>query len=147
MNHQAYDDAYLREILTSVKVIAMAGASPNPDRPSFGVMRFLLQKGYRVIPVNPGQAGKEILGQKVVARLADITEPVDMIDVFRASEHVAGVVEEALEMREMPAVIWTQLGVSDPAAAARAEAEGLKVVMNRCPAIEYPRLIGGAPHS
>ncbi|MFA7414193.1 MAG: CoA-binding protein [Rhizobium sp.] len=139
MNHDRYDDAYIAGILRDTKTIALVGASPNPARPSYGVMRFLLSKGYKVIPVNPGQAGKEILGQKVFAHLADIAEPVDMIDVFRAAEHLDGVVDEALAMEPNPKVIWGQLAVRDDAAAEKAEAAGLKVVMNRCPAIEMPR--------
>jgi uncharacterized protein len=142
MRHDDYDSQYLKDILTHVKVIALTGASPNPQRPSNSVMRFLLERGYRVIPVNPGQAGKEILGQMVYARLADIPEPVDMVDVFRASEYLDGVVDEALALSPKPQVIWAQLGVRDDAAAAKAEASGVKMVMNRCPAIEHPRLIG-----
>lgn len=142
MQHDDYDSAYLREILTDVKVIALTGASPNPERPSYGVMRFLLERGYKVIPVNPGQAGKQILGQTVYARLADIPDAVDMVEVFRASDYLNGVVDEALAMSPRPQVIWAQLGVRDDAAAAKAEAAGLKMVMNRCPAIEHPRLIG-----
>ena len=140
MQHDQYDSGYLRKILTKVETIALVGASPNPARPSFGVMRFLLSRGYRVIPVNPGQAGKEILGQKVYARLADIPEPVDMIDVLRAPEYLSDVVEEAILLPERPAVIWGQLSVRDDNAAAKAEAYGMDVVMDRCPAIEYPRL-------
>lgn len=143
VNHDSYDNAYITDILRQTKTIALTGASPNPARPSFGVMRFLLSKGYRVIPVNPGQAGKDILGQKVYARLADIPEPVDMVDVFRAAEYLDDVVEEALAMQPRPKVIWGQLSVRDDDAAAKAEAAGLKVVMDRCPAIEYPRLIIG----
>lgn len=139
MTHDRYEDAYIAGILRDTKTIALVGASPNPARPSYGVMRFLLSKGYRVIPVNPGQAGKEILGQKVFAHLADIAEPVDMIDVFRAAEYLDGVVDEALAMNRKPKVIWGQLAVRDDAAAAKAEAAGLKVVMDRCPAIEMPR--------
>ena len=142
MQHDDYERQYLKDILTQVKVIALTGASPNPQRPSHGVMRFLLGRGYKVIPVNPGQAGKEILGQTVYARLADIPEPVDMIDVFRASEYLDSVVDEALALSPKPSVIWAQLGVRDDAAAGKAEASGIKMVMNRCPAIEYPRLIG-----
>jgi uncharacterized protein len=141
MQHDSYDNAYLKDILSEVKVIALTGASPNPERPSNGVMRFLLARGYKVIPVNPGQAGKQILGQTVYARLADIEEPIDMIDVFRASDYLDGVVDEALALNPTPKIIWAQLGVRDDAAAAKAEAAGLKVVMNRCPAIEYPRLM------
>ncbi|THF52610.1 CoA-binding protein [Allorhizobium terrae] len=142
MQHDDYERQYLKDILTQVKVIALTGASPNPQRPSHGVMRFLLGRGYKVIPVNPGQAGKEILGQTVYARLADIPEPVDMIDVFRASEYLDSVVDEALALSPKPSVIWAQLGVRDDVAAGKAEASGIKMVMNRCPAIEHPRLIG-----
>nr|CAD6418576.1 CoA-binding protein [Rhizobium sp. Q54] len=141
MNHDRYDNDYIADILRSTKTIALLGASPNPDRPSHGVMRFLLSKGYEVVPVNPGQAGKEILGRKVYARLADIPQPVDMIDVFRAAEYLDGIVDEALALPQKPKVIWGQLSVRDDKAAARAEAAGIKVVMNRCPAIEYPRLV------
>lgn len=142
MNHDRYEDDYILDILRSVKTIALTGASPNPARPSNGVMGYLLSRGYDVIPVNPGQAGKQIHGQTVYARLSDIPVPVDMVDVFRASEYLAGVVEDALAMSPLPKVIWAQLGVRDDAAAARAEAAGIKVVMDRCPAIEYPRLVG-----
>lgn len=141
MNHDSYPDYYLADILRATKVIALVGASPNPERPSHRVMAFLLRKGYRVIPVNPGQAGKEILGQKVVARLADIDEPVDMVDVFRAADALPGVVEEALALEPLPKAIWGQLSVRHDGAAARAEAAGVNVVMDRCPAIEYPRLV------
>ena len=140
MNHAHYDDDHIRTILTSVKTIALLGASPNVDRPSYSVMRFLLSKGYHVIPVNPGQAGKEILAQKVYARLVDIPEPVDMVDVFRASEYLSGIVDEAIALSPRSKFIWGQLSVSDDAAAAKAEAYGISVVMDRCPAIEYPRL-------
>lgn len=142
MKHDRYEDSYLADILRSVKTIALVGASPNAARPSFGVMRFLLSRGYRVIPVNPGQAGKEILGQRVFGRLADIPEPVDMIDVFRAPEYLSAVVDEAAAMQPRPRVVWGQLGVRDDAAAEKAEAAGMKMVMDRCPAIEYPRLLG-----
>lgn len=140
IDHDRYDDAYLAEILKSSETIALVGASPKPDRPSYGVMRFLLSRGYKVIPVNPGQAGKEILGQKTVARLADIGEPIDMVDVFRASEYLGEVVDDALALETRPKAIWSQLGVRDDNAAARAEEAGIKVVMNHCPAIEIPRL-------
>lgn len=141
MNHDRYDNGYITEILKETKTIALLGASPNPDRPSNGVMRFLLSKGYQVFPVNPGQAGKEIHGQKVYASLSDVPEPVDMVDVFRAAEYLDGVVEEAMALPQKPKVIWAQLGVRDDQAAAKAEAAGIKIVMNRCPAIEYPRLM------
>jgi predicted CoA-binding protein len=134
-------DAELITILSAVKTIALLGASPNEDRPSFHVMEFLLQHGYSVIPVNPGQAGKKILGQKVYASLSDISEPVDMVEVFRASNAVAGIVDEILQLKYLPKVLWTQLEVVDEAAAKRAQEAGLQVVMNRCPAIEYPRLM------
>nr|WP_316653555.1 CoA-binding protein [uncultured Gellertiella sp.] len=140
MNHDSYDSDYLKDILTTTRVIALVGASPNPDRPSNGVMKFLLSRGYRVIPVNPGQAGKTIHGQPVFARLADIPQSVDMIDVFRASDALPEVAAEALALAVRPKVIWAQLGVRHDAAAREAEAQGLKVVMNRCPAIEIPRL-------
>jgi uncharacterized protein len=140
MQHDSYSDEYIRQILTHTKVIALTGASPNPDRPSHRVMNFLLSKGYRVIPVNPGQAGKTILGQTVYATLAEIPEPVDMVDVFRASDALPGVVDEASALSPRPKVIWSQLGVRHDEAAAAAEAAGIKVVMNHCPAIEIPRL-------
>lgn len=140
MNHDRYPDDYVAGILNSVKTIALTGASPNPARPSNGVMGYLLSRGYNVIPVNPGQAGKQIQGQLVYARLADIPVPVDMVDVFRASEYLHGVVDEALALPLRPKVIWSQLGVRDDAAAAKAEEAGIKVVMDRCPAIEIPRL-------
>lgn len=135
-------DDQIRDILKSVKVIALLGASPKPERPSYGVMRYLLSKGYRVIPVNPGQAGKDIHGQRVVARLADIGEPVDMVDVFRESAALPGIVDEILALETRPSVLWTQLGVVHEDAGRRAQEAGLQVVMDRCPAIEYPRLIG-----
>ncbi|MDR6759062.1 putative CoA-binding protein [Mycoplana sp. BE70] len=142
MKHDGYADYYLADILRTTRVIALVGASPNPERPSNRVMAFLLRKGYRVIPVNPGQADREIHGQKVYARLADIPEPIDMVDIFRAAPALPGVVDEVLAVSPLPKVIWGQLSVRDDAAAARAEAAGIRVVMDRCPAIEYPRLIG-----
>ena len=140
MNHDTYPDSYIRGILNTVKTIAMVGISPKDNRPSYFAFKYLLERGYRMIPVNPGQAGKELLGQKFYARLADITEPVDMVDVFRASEFAPGIVDEALAMNPRPSVIWMQLTVRNDEAAAKAEAAGLKVVMNRCPKIEYGRL-------
>jgi len=140
MTQDAYSDTFIRGILNTVKTIAMVGVSPKDNRPSYFAFKYLLERGYRMIPVNPGQAGKDILGQRVYARLADIPEPVDMVDIFRASEHVAPVVEEALALDPKPRVIWMQLGVRNEAAANRAEDAGLKVVMNRCPKIEYGRL-------
>jgi predicted CoA-binding protein len=141
MNHDTYDKDYIADILRTTKTIALLGASPNPDRPSNHVMAFLLSRGYRVFPVNPGQAGKEILGQRVYARLADVPQPVDMVDVFRAAEFLDGVVDEALALETPPKVVWGQLSVRDDRAAAKAEAAGMQVVMDRCPAIEIPRLL------
>lgn len=139
MDHNVdYPDSYLIDILTSVKTIAMVGASDKEHRPSFGVMRFLQKKGYRVIPVNPRLAGKTLNGEIVYADLAAIPERVDMVDIFRRQEGLAGVFAEAVAIKAP--VIWAQLGLRDDAAAARAEAAGVKVVMNRCPAVEIPRL-------
>jgi predicted CoA-binding protein len=142
MNHDSYDQAYIAGILKSTRTIALLGASPNPARPSYGVMNFLLSKGYAVFPVNPGQAGKQILGQTVYATLADVPQPVDMVDVFRAAEYLDGVVDEAIALETLPKVIWGQLSVRDDKAAAKAEGAGISMVMDRCPAIEYPRFAG-----
>ncbi|MGB3814825.1 MAG: CoA-binding protein [Shinella sp.] len=141
MNHDHYADDYIRHILKSVHTIAVVGASPNDTRPSHGVMGFLLGKGYRVIPVNPGHAGKTILGQTVYARLADIPEPIDMVDVFRAANQLQSVVDEVLTLWPLPSALWGQFTVRDDAAAARAEAAGIQVVMDRCPVTEYPVLM------
>lgn len=135
------DDAELREILTSVKTIALVGWSPNPDRPSHRVAAFLKARGYRVIPVNPGQAGQTALGETVVASLAEAVKqagPVDMVDIFRRSEEAGAVADEATRLGAR--VVWMQLGVIDEAAADRARMAGVKVVMDRCPAIDIPRL-------
>ena len=140
MDHDNYPDSYIRGILNTVKTIAMVGISPKDNRPSYFAFKYLLERGYRMIPVNPGLEGGEILGQKVHARLADVPEPVDMIDVFRAPAYAPGIVEEALALKPRPQIIWMQLGVRNDAAAALAEQNGLKVVMNRCPKIEYGRL-------
>ena len=140
MNHDNYPDSYIRGILNTVKTIAMVGISPKDNRPSYFVFKYLQERGFRMIPVNPGQAGKAILGQKVYARLADIPEPVDMVDLFRASKNVLPIVQEALALKPKPQVIWMQLTVRNDEAARLAEAAGLKVVMNRCPKIEYGRL-------
>jgi len=136
-------DDTLRRILTTTKVIALVGWSPNPDRPSHQVGGFLSRMGYRVIPVNPGQTGVVVAGEVVRAALSDITEPVDMVDIFRRSEEVGPVVTQALALPGLQ-TIWMQLGVINEAAAAQARAAGLTVVMDRCPAIDYPRLIGAA---
>jgi predicted CoA-binding protein len=140
MDHTSYSDQYIRGILNSVKTIAMVGVSPKTNRPSYFAFKYLLERGYRMIPVNPGQAGGELLGQKVYARLPDIPEAVDMVDVFRASEHALGIVQEAIALNPRPKVVWMQLGVRNDEAAHLAEANGIKVVMNRCPKIEYGRL-------
>ncbi|TIT36918.1 MAG: CoA-binding protein [Mesorhizobium sp.] len=142
MNHDSYDNTYIGGILNSVKTIAMVGASANDIRPSYFVLKYLLAKGFSVFPINPGQAGKEILGRMTYARLADIPEPIDMVDIFRAPAAVLGIVDEALRLVPLPKVIWMQLGVRHDEAAARAEAAGIKVVMNRCPKIEYGKLSG-----
>jgi uncharacterized protein len=140
MNHDSYPDSYIRGILNTVKTIAMVGVSPKDVRPSYFAFKYLTERGYRVIPVNPGLAGQELLGQKVYARLSDIPEPVDMVDIFRASQYALPIVEEALTLKPRPQVIWMQLTIRNDEAAALAEANGLKVVMNRCPKIEYGRL-------
>lgn len=140
MNHDSYDDAYISGILNTVRTVAIVGASANDVRPSFFVTKYLIDKGYTVFPVNPGHAGKTILGRPVHARLADIPEPVDMVDVFRASAAVPGIVDEVLALDPLPKVIWMQLTVRHDEAARRAEAAGIKVVMDRCPKIEYARL-------
>jgi hypothetical protein len=142
MNHDSYDNSYISGILNSVKTIAVVGASANDVRPSYFVMKYLIAKGFTVFPVNPGQAGKEILGQMTYAKLADIPGAIDMVDIFRASNAVPAIVDEALALDPLPKVIWMQLTVRNDEAAARAEAAGLKVVMNRCPKIEYARLAG-----
>jgi len=140
MNHDSYPDSYIRGILNTVKTIAMVGASNRESRPSYFAFKYLLERGYRMVPVNPGLAGKEMLGQRIYARLADIPEPIDMVDIFRSSQYALPIVEEALALKPRPQVIWMQLGVRNDEAAALAEANGLKVVMNRCPKIEYGRL-------
>ena len=138
MDHDSYSDEYLRAILERVRTIAVVGASPRRERPSRRVMAYLQRRGYRTIPVNPNVAGGTINGEKVYAALAEVPEPVDMVDVFRRTEAAGGVVDEAIAVGAK--VVWMQLRVRDDDAAARAEAAGLAVVMNRCPAIEIPRL-------
>jgi predicted CoA-binding protein len=138
MDPLIYSDEFLRGILTSVRTIAVVGASPRPHRPSHGVMRYLQRRGYRVIPVNPFAAGDAILGEHCYPTLTEIPEPVDMVDIFRRSELAGAAVDEAIAKGAR--AVWLQLGVIDAAAAARAEAHGIKVVMDRCPAIEIPRL-------
>jgi predicted CoA-binding protein len=140
-DHETYSDELIRRILRETRTIAMVGASANPARPSNGVLHYLIGKGYRVFPVNPGHADKEIAGQLVYARLSDIPEPWDMVDIFRRADAVGGVVDEVLKLQPLPKVIWMQLGIRDDAAAARAEAAGTTVIMNRCLKIEYSHLM------
>jgi uncharacterized protein len=138
MNHDSYSDEYLRDILTSVKTVAVIGASPRPQRPSHGVMRYLQGQGYRAIPVNPFAAGDTIHGERCYASLTEIPESIDMVDVFRRTEAAGEAVDTSIAIGAK--VVWMQLGVRDDEAAARAEAQGIRVVMDRCPAIEIPRL-------
>ncbi|MCS0496110.1 CoA-binding protein [Ancylobacter sp. MQZ15Z-1] len=140
MTHDHYDDAFIADWLGKVHTIAVVGASPNPARPSHGVARFLAMHGYKVFAINPGQAGRDVAGLPTYARLADVPEAIDMVDVFRAPQYLPGVVDEALALSPRPKLIWGQLGVRDDEAAATAEAAGVAVIMNRCPAIEMPRL-------
>jgi predicted CoA-binding protein len=136
-------DAVLQKILRETETIAMIGASQRGDRDSHRVMRYLQQQGYRVIPVNPTlNPGASVLGETVYASLADIPDTFQLVDVFRRSDAVAGIVDEVLALAEQPAVLWLQLGVVDEAAAARARAAGIEVVMDRCLKIEHARLAG-----
>jgi len=140
MNHDQYADSYIGGILNTVKTIAMVGFSPKDNRPSYFAFKYLLERGYRVIPINPGHAGKEVLGQKVYAKLSDVPEPIDMVDIFRAARYTVPIIKEALALSPRPQAVWMQLGIRSDEAAALAETNGLKVVMNRCPKIEYGRL-------
>ena len=142
MNHDSYSDEWLRGILKSVKSVAVIGASANEVRPSFFVAKYLSAKGYRLFPINPGQAGKPIAGAMTFASLSDVPEPVDMVDVFRKPEALPGIVDEILAQSWRPKVVWLQLGIRDDAIAARLEADGIDVVQDRCPKIEYARLCG-----
>ena len=135
-----YSDATLRRILSTVRTIAMVGASSNWNRPSYFVMKYLQGKGYRVIPVNPGTAGQVQLGEIVYASLRDIPEKIDMVDVFRASDAADSIIDDAIAIGAK--VVWMQLGVRNDAAAAKGEAAGIEVIMNRCPKIEFGRLGG-----
>lgn len=139
-----YPDEAIRRILKDVRTIAMVGASPNWVRPSNFAMKYLQGKGYKVIPINPGHAGKEIWGEMTYAELGDVPAPIDMVDVFRASKDAGGVIDRAIELKDSKSikVVWLQLGVRDDDAARRAEDAGLRVVMDRCPKIEYGRLFG-----
>jgi uncharacterized protein len=140
MNHDSYDNAYISGILSEVKTIAIVGASANDVRPSFFVTKYLIDKGYEVFPINPGHAGREILGRMTYARLADVPVAIDMVDIFRASPAIPGVIDEVLALDPLPKAVWMQLTVRHDEAAARAEAAGIRVVMDRCPKIEYARL-------
>lgn len=142
MNHERYDNSYIDTILREVKTIAIVGASANEARPSFFVLRYLLQKGYQVFPINPGQAGKMIAGRPVFASLKDVPVPIDMVDIFRNTDAVPGILAQALSLDPRPKVIWMQLGVRHDEAARLAEDAGIKIVMNRCPKIEFGRLSG-----
>jgi predicted CoA-binding protein len=142
MNHDSYSIDYIRDILRSVRTIALVGASNNDVRPSYFVLRYLLDKGYDATPINPTLAGQEILGRKVCAQLSEIPQALDMVDIFRNSQAAGAITDEALTLTPLPKVIWMQLGVRNDEAAARAEAKGIKVVMNRCPKMEYGKLSG-----
>jgi len=144
MDHDSYPDSYIAGILQEAKSFALVGASANTVRPSYFVLKYLLAKGYRVYPINPGLAGSEICGQKVFANLAALDEPVDAVDIFRNSEAALGIVQDAIALKDKLGIkfIWMQLSVRNDEAARLAEEAGLKVVMNRCPKIEYGRLSG-----
>ena len=140
MNHDNYDDSYIRGILNTVKTIAMVGASAKDNRPSYFAFKYLMERGYNMIPINPGLAGKELLGAKIYGKLSEVPEPIDMVDIFRGPTYAVPIVREALALTPRPRVIWMQLTVRNDEAAALAEENGMKVVMNRCPKIEYGRL-------
>lgn len=142
MNHDHYSAEYITDILREVKTIALVGASNNDVRPSYFVLKYLLEKGYKVYPVNPGLAGQEIVGQKVYASLANVPAAIDMVDIFRNSEAALAITHEALQLPQKPKVIWMQLGVRNDAAAELAEADGIKVVMDRCPKMEFGKSSG-----
>ena len=142
MNHDSYPDDTIRGILKSVRTIALVGASQNPARPSWIVAKYLIDRGYDVIPINPGLGGRELLGRRVYRSLKDIPHPVDMVEIFRNSAAAGPITDEALSLNPPPKVIWMQLSVRNDAAAAKAEAAGVQVVMNRCPKIEFGRLSG-----
>ena len=144
MSELVYDDGLIQRVLKDTRTIAMAGASPNRVRPSNFAMKYLLGKGFQVHPINPGHAGKDICDQLTYASLADVPAPIDMLDVFRNSEAARGLINEAIALKDEKQikVVWLQLGVINHEAAARAEAAGLTVIMDRCPKIEYGRLFG-----
>ena len=144
MTHDDYSDAYITEILRTNTSIAMVGASANPNRPSYFAMKYLLGKGYTIVPINPGLAKQTLLGQPAFGTLSEVQEKVDMVDIFRNSEAALEITKEAIKLRDKLGIktIWMQLSVRNDEAAAMAEAAGLQVVMNRCPKIEYGRLSG-----
>lgn len=142
IDHNFYDDDYIRNILTTVKTIAVVGASPKQTRPSYIVVQYLISKGYDVIPVNPGHGGRLICGVKTCATLSDIDRSVDMVDIFRNSTAAGEAVNEALSLNPLPKVIWMQLQIRNDAAAKTAQEHGIKMIMDRCPKIEYVRLLG-----
>ena len=140
--HDSYPDSVIEHVLKSVKTIALVGFSANESRPSFFVTKYLIERGYTLYPINPGLADQEYFGAKVYASLSDVPEPLDMIDIFRNAEAAEGIVDEALALAPHPKVIWMQLGVRNDCAAEKAEAQGLTVIMNRCPKIEFGRFSG-----
>jgi len=142
MNHDHYDDDYLRDILATTRTIAVVGASANASRPSHGVLGYLTRSGYETYPIHPGLAGQSLHGRLVHARLADVPVPIDMVDVFRNSDAIPALADEVLALSPLPKVVWLQLAIRNDAAAAKLEAAGIRVVMDRCPAIERPRLFG-----
>ena len=139
---ETYSDAELRKVLGAVKTVAIVGISTNPARPSYFVGRYLGLKGYTVIPINPGHAGKTLFGKTIIDDLENVSQSVDMIDIFRKSEAVPEIVDQALEKFQNLKCIWMQIGVQHEAAAAKARVRGVTVIMNRCPKIEYQRLFG-----
>jgi predicted CoA-binding protein len=140
LSHDSYDDAFIRSILDKVKTVAVVGASQGDDKPSMFVVKYLSERGYRVFPINPGRAGQLVAGVIAYARLSDVPEPIDMVDVFRRADAVPQVLDEVMALSPLPKIFWMQLGVRNDEAAARAEAAGMTVVMDRCPKIEYGRL-------
>lgn len=140
IDHDAYTDDYLREVLGNARSVAVVGLSSNWNRPSYFVAKYLQAKGYRILPVNPREAGKEILGETVAPSLQDLPETPDMVDIFRNSEAAGPITDDAIDIGAKS--VWMQIGVRNDDAAARAEEAGLQVVMNRCPKIEYSRLFG-----
>lgn len=143
MNHDSYSDDHIREIMNSVKTIAMVGASPQNVRPSYFVFKYLAERGYDMIPINPGQVGKNLIGKPFIGALREIGRPVDMVDIFRSADHIMPVLDEILALPTLPKVMWLQLGVRHDEAAAKAEAAGITVIMNRCPEDRiWPAVVG-----